>query len=93
MLELFLRRCLASWRGVGIASLGCEGWKLRTRAVELTAAFRFFGVFEGVGSMVKGSLFGGASEFCEGPQSESESSPFAAAALRWLENGSFLGVF
>lgn len=50
------------------------------RAVDVTAACRFLGVFEGVGSMPAGSMVGGASEFCEGP-SESESAP-PSVALR-----------
>lgn len=61
------------------------------RAVDVTAACLFLGVLEGVGSIVLGSMVGGANEF-ERP-SESESVPFAAVVvLRWLENGSFLGV-
>jgi hypothetical protein len=50
------------------------------RAVEVMAAAweRFLGVFDGVGSMVMGSMVGGASDASEFGPSESECAPLAA---------------
>ena len=69
------RPCFLDFREDGITSFGLSGWKLKMRAVPLSAAaLRFFGVFDGVGNMVVGSTVGGASEV-EG-WSESEAPPF-----------------
>ena len=44
---------------------------MREAEVMLAAPWRLFGVLEGVGSIVTGSMVDGASEACEGP-SESD---------------------
>ena len=70
-----------------MTSFGFSGWKLRILAVDRLAACRFFGVLEGVGSIVTGSMFGSASacrEFDGPATSESEDCAPAPGALRAL---------
>ena len=74
-----------------MTSFGRSGWKLRMRAVEEMAAdCRFLGVLDGVGSMVTGSMVGGASEV-DGP-SESDCAPPPVTVLPREWKTCFRGV-